>query len=202
MARRILSVVVVAQILIEWHAGRSIREVAGRAGVTPKTVRRYVARAGEADPAPASGRSAPIRGGRRCGSDSHSSTIRTYASRPGPGSRPTTTTSPSCSRTCRCPTSTGSSPTKPAWTRAWPACAATCGRTSTRPDGADLAAQRPPDSARCRRPPASSDLTASTSSPGPVPLSPHRSLHRGTPDARRFLARDDIGGRRNSTTGR
>jgi transposase len=52
MARRTLSVVVVAQILIEWHAGRSIREVARRVGVTPKTVRRYVARAGEAGLAP------------------------------------------------------------------------------------------------------------------------------------------------------
>src|SRR5262245_5306258 len=48
MARRTLSVVDVAQILIEWHAGRSIRDVARRVGVTPKTVRRYVARAGEA----------------------------------------------------------------------------------------------------------------------------------------------------------
>jgi AcrR family transcriptional regulator len=52
MARRTLSVVDVAQILIEWHAGRSIREVARRVGVTPKTVRRYVGRAAVAGLAP------------------------------------------------------------------------------------------------------------------------------------------------------
>ncbi len=52
MARRTLSVVVVAQILIEWHAGRSIREIARLVGVTPKTVRRYVARAAVAGLAP------------------------------------------------------------------------------------------------------------------------------------------------------
>lgn len=52
MARRTLSVVDVAQILIEWHAGASIRAVARRVGVTPKTVRRYVARAAAAGFAP------------------------------------------------------------------------------------------------------------------------------------------------------
>ena len=52
MARRTLRVVDVAQILIEWHAGASIRAVARRVGVTPKTVRRYVARAAAAGFAP------------------------------------------------------------------------------------------------------------------------------------------------------
>src|SRR6266508_479513 len=43
MARRTFVVVDVTEILIHWHAGRSISEVAASLGVDRKTVRKYLA---------------------------------------------------------------------------------------------------------------------------------------------------------------
>jgi hypothetical protein len=48
MARRTFSVLEVTRIVMLWHGGSSTLEVAHRTGVDPKTVRRYVAAAGEA----------------------------------------------------------------------------------------------------------------------------------------------------------
>lgn len=43
MARRSFTVVDVTEILIHWHAGRSISEVSGSLGVDRKTIRKYIA---------------------------------------------------------------------------------------------------------------------------------------------------------------
>jgi hypothetical protein len=43
MARRTFVVVDVTEILIHWHAGRSISEVAASLGVDRKTIRKYLA---------------------------------------------------------------------------------------------------------------------------------------------------------------
>ena len=43
MARRSFDVVDVSEILIHWHAGRSISEIAQSLGVDRKTIRKYVA---------------------------------------------------------------------------------------------------------------------------------------------------------------
>jgi transposase len=43
MARRTFDVIDVAEILIHWHAGRSLNEMAGSLGVDRKTLRKYIA---------------------------------------------------------------------------------------------------------------------------------------------------------------
>jgi DNA replication protein DnaC len=43
MARRTFKVIDVAEILVHWHAGRSLSEIAESLGVDRKTVRKYVA---------------------------------------------------------------------------------------------------------------------------------------------------------------
>jgi transposase len=43
MARRTFDVIDVAEILVHWHAGRSLNEMAGSLGVDRKTLRKYVA---------------------------------------------------------------------------------------------------------------------------------------------------------------
>jgi transposase len=52
MARRTFDVVDVAEILVHWHAGRSLNEMAGSLGVDRKTLRKYVAPAVAAGIAP------------------------------------------------------------------------------------------------------------------------------------------------------
>jgi transposase len=52
MARRTFDVVDVTEILIHWHAGRSISEVAASLGVDRKTIRKYLAPALAAGMAP------------------------------------------------------------------------------------------------------------------------------------------------------
>jgi DNA-binding transcriptional regulator LsrR (DeoR family) len=43
MARKAFHVVDIAEILMHWHAGRSVREIANNLGVARNTVARYVA---------------------------------------------------------------------------------------------------------------------------------------------------------------
>jgi hypothetical protein len=43
MARRTFDVIDVAEILVHWHAGRSLSEMSGSLGVDRKTLRKYVA---------------------------------------------------------------------------------------------------------------------------------------------------------------
>ena len=43
MARRTFDVIDVAEILVHWHAGRSLSEMAGSLGVDRKTLRKYIA---------------------------------------------------------------------------------------------------------------------------------------------------------------
>ena len=43
MARRTFTVIDVAEVLVHWHAGRSLDEIAESLGVDRKTVRKYVA---------------------------------------------------------------------------------------------------------------------------------------------------------------
>src|ERR1017187_8772768 len=52
MARRTFDVIDVAEILVHWHAGRSLSEMAGSLGVDRKTLRKYVAPAVAAGIAP------------------------------------------------------------------------------------------------------------------------------------------------------
>ena len=52
MARRTFDVVDVTEILVHWHAGRSISEIAQSLGVDRKTIRKYVAPAIKAGMAP------------------------------------------------------------------------------------------------------------------------------------------------------
>src|ERR1700730_15774841 len=52
MARRTFDVIDVAEILVHWHAGRSLNEMAGSLGVDRKTLRKYVAPAVAAGIAP------------------------------------------------------------------------------------------------------------------------------------------------------
>src|ERR1039458_5820398 len=52
MARRTFDVIDVAEILVHWHAGRSLSEMAGSLGVDRKTLRKYVAPAVAAGHAP------------------------------------------------------------------------------------------------------------------------------------------------------
>src|ERR1700758_4711583 len=42
MARRTFDVIDVTEILVHWHAGRSLNEMAGSLGVDRKTLRKYV----------------------------------------------------------------------------------------------------------------------------------------------------------------
>src|ERR1039457_3464075 len=76
MARRTFDVIDVAEILVHWHAGRSLSEMAGSLGVDRKTLRKYVAPAVAAGIAPGGaaeggggggevGRRARLHGGRR-----------------------------------------------------------------------------------------------------------------------------------------
>ena len=43
MARRTFDVIDVAEILVHWHAGRSLNEMSGSLGVDRKTLRKYIA---------------------------------------------------------------------------------------------------------------------------------------------------------------
>jgi hypothetical protein len=43
MARRTFDVIDVTEILVHWHAGRSLNEMSGSLGVDRKTIRKYVA---------------------------------------------------------------------------------------------------------------------------------------------------------------
>ena len=43
MARRTFDVIDVAELLVHWHAGRSLSEMSGSLGVDRKTIRKYVA---------------------------------------------------------------------------------------------------------------------------------------------------------------
>jgi hypothetical protein len=52
MARRTFTVIDVAEVLVHWHAGRSLDEIAESLGVDRKTVRKYVAPAIEAGLSP------------------------------------------------------------------------------------------------------------------------------------------------------
>jgi len=52
MARRTFDVIDVAEILVHWHAGRSLSEMAGSLGVDRKTLRKYIAPAVAAGIAP------------------------------------------------------------------------------------------------------------------------------------------------------
>ena len=42
MARRTFDVIDVTEILVHWHAGRSLNEMSGSLGVDRKTIRKYV----------------------------------------------------------------------------------------------------------------------------------------------------------------
>ena len=42
MARRTFDVVDVTEILVHWHAGRSLNEMSGSLGVDRKTIRKYI----------------------------------------------------------------------------------------------------------------------------------------------------------------
>src|SRR5216684_2860370 len=59
MARRTFDVIDVTEILVHWHAGRSLSEMSDSLGVDRKTIRKYVAPAIEAGIVPGSG---PSRG--------------------------------------------------------------------------------------------------------------------------------------------
>ena len=52
MARRTFDVIDVAEILVHWHAGRSLNEMSQSLGVDRKTIRKYVAPAVAAGIAP------------------------------------------------------------------------------------------------------------------------------------------------------
>ena len=43
MARRTFDVIGVAEILVHWHAGRSLNEMSGSLGADRKTLRKYIA---------------------------------------------------------------------------------------------------------------------------------------------------------------
>ena len=43
MARRTFDVIDVTEILVHWHAGRSLNEMSGSLGVDRKTIRKYIA---------------------------------------------------------------------------------------------------------------------------------------------------------------
>jgi len=55
MARRTFDVIDVTEILVHWHAGRSLNEMSGSLGVDRKTIRKYVAPAVAAGIVPGSG---------------------------------------------------------------------------------------------------------------------------------------------------
>ena len=55
MARRTFDVIDVTEILMHWHAGRSLSEMAGSLGVDRKTLRKYITPAAAAGIAPGSG---------------------------------------------------------------------------------------------------------------------------------------------------
>ena len=77
MARRTFDVIDVTEILVHWHAGRSLNEMSGSLGVDRKTIRKYVAPAVAAGIAP--GRAGEERGrvaGAWYGSGSRSWLIR------------------------------------------------------------------------------------------------------------------------------
>jgi hypothetical protein len=52
MARRTFDVIDVTEILVHWHAGRSVSEVSQSLGVDRKTLRKYIAPAVAAGIAP------------------------------------------------------------------------------------------------------------------------------------------------------
>jgi hypothetical protein len=76
MARRTFDVIDVAEILVHWHAGRSLTEMAGSLGVDRKTLRKYVAPAVAAGIAPAGLPRARMSGMSWSGSGSRSWPIR------------------------------------------------------------------------------------------------------------------------------
>ena len=73
MARRTFDVIDVTEILVHWHAGRSLNEMSQSLGVDRKTIRKYIAPAVAAGIAPggpakgeASGRTWSGSGARSC----------------------------------------------------------------------------------------------------------------------------------------
>ena len=55
MARRTFDVIDVAELLVHWHAGRSLSEMSGSLGVDRKTIRKYIAPAVAAGIVPGDG---------------------------------------------------------------------------------------------------------------------------------------------------